>query len=189
MRKLKLQMQLTVDGFVAGPNGEMDWMVWDWDQALKDYVNQLTEPVDCILLGKNLALGFIDAWVSRLSDPGSEDFAFANKMVDTHKVVFSKELENSAWKNTTYARGNIVEEVTRLKEQPGSDIITYGGASFAGSLIKNNLIDEYHLFINPAAIGKGMAIFNKLEGKFPLKLVKATQFECGINVLVYEPNR
>ncbi len=69
MRKLKLQVQTSVNGIIAGPKGEMDWMVWDWDDRLKDYVSALTEPVDCILLGRKLAEGFVPAWEGRLEDP------------------------------------------------------------------------------------------------------------------------
>ena len=95
MRKLKLQMQVSVDGYVAGPNGEMDWMVWDWDDELKNYVKEITAPVDCILLGRVLAEGFIPHWAAAATsaDP-KENNDFAQIMHNTHKVVFSKTLKN-----------------------------------------------------------------------------------------------
>jgi dihydrofolate reductase len=104
MRKLKLQVQVSVDGFVAGTNGEMDWMVLDWDDVLKNYVTEITEPVDCIILGRLLAQGFIPTWASMAKDPETE--AFARKMNDTAKIVFSKKLDASdpmvkGWENTT----------------------------------------------------------------------------------------
>lgn len=187
MRKLKLQMQVTVDGFVAGPNGEMDWMTFNWDDELKNYVNEITAPVDCILLGRNLAQGFIPAWVSRLADP--EMAAFARKMVETPKIVFSKTLETVEWENTKLAQGVSAQEISQLKAQSGQDIIVYGGGSFVSSLIKDGLIDEFNLFVNPVALGKGMAIFSDLEDKLRLTLVKSKAFDCGIVLLCYEPPR
>lgn len=176
---------MTVDGYIAGPNGEMDWMVWNWDDALKNYVEALTEPVDTIVLGRKLAEGFIPHWAGVAADAASAEQAAGRKFTDTPKVVFTHTLEQSPWQNTVLAKGDLAEEISRLKAGNGGDIIAYGGATFVSSLIEHNLVDEYHLFINPAAIGKGMAIFK--EGHKALALVKATPFECGIVVLHYKP--
>lgn len=189
MRKLKLQVQMSVDGYVAGPNGEMDWVVRDWDDELKQYVTNLTEPVDAIVLGRNLAEGFIPHWAGVAANPDHPEFTAGQKFTDTPKVVFSKTLDRSKWDNTVLAKGDLVEEITNLKKQDGGDIIAYGGATFVSALIKHGLIDEYHLFINPAAIGQGMAIFKELDRKQNLSLVKAIPFDCGIVVLNYEPKR
>ncbi|GAB3929445.1 dihydrofolate reductase family protein [Larkinella terrae] len=186
MRKLKLQTQLSLDSFICGPNGEMDWLVWNWDEELMNYVKALTEPVDCILLGRVLAEGFIPAWAERASNPETAEPG-ATKMNETPKVVFSKTLETSQWENVTLATGDLVEEVTKLKNQPGQDLIAYGGGRFVSDLIKHGLIDDYHLFINPTAIGSGMPIFKEVDQKLNLKLVKASPFSCGIVVLQYQP--
>jgi dihydrofolate reductase len=183
MRKLKLQVQMTVDGFIAGPNGEMEWTAVDWDKELKKYVGSITEPVDCIILGRKLAQGFIPHWASRPEEEG------ADKFNSTKKVVFTKTLEKSEWDNTVLEKGDLVNEITKLKKQDGKDIIAYGGATFVSALIKHELIDEFHLFINPTAIGKGMPIFKELDSKQNLILVKSTSFDCGIVVLNYEPKR
>ncbi|HEY5746188.1 MAG TPA: dihydrofolate reductase family protein [Chryseolinea sp.] len=180
MRKLRLQVQMSIDGYIAGPNGEMDWMVWNWDDELKKYVGSITEPVDCIVLGRKLAQGFIPHWAGHPEQEGAE------KINSTKKVVFTKTLDKSEWANTVLAKGDLVDEITKLKKQDGGDMIAYGGATFVSNLIKHELIDELHLFVNPAAIGSGMAIFKDLQ-KF--KLVKATPFACGMVVLHYEPNR
>ena|SRR5579859_5362575 len=185
MRKLKLQMQLSLDGFVAGAKGEMDWLVWNWDDELKKYVNDMTEPVDCILLGRKLADGFIPTWKAMLSKPETAD-SFAQKMVDTHKVIFSKTLKKSAWENTELADGDITEEIPRFKNKKGGEIIVYGGGNFVSNLIKHGLIDEYNFFINPVAIGNGMTIFTTIENKRNLKLVTSKSFECGITLLRYQ---
>lgn len=189
MRRLKLQVQMTVDGYVAGPNGEMDWMTFNWDEALKQYVGQLTEPVDCIVLGRKLAEGFIPYWNSVAANPEDPQHAAGRKFTDTHKVVFTKTLDQPGWDHTVLAKGDLAPEISKLKAQEGKDIIAYGGATFVSALIKQGLVDEFHLFINPAAIGKGMTIFHSLDHKQDLTLVKATPFECGIVVLHYEPKR
>lgn len=189
MRKLKLQVQLSVDGFVAGPNGEMDWMTWNWDDELKNYVNGLTDSVDCILLGRKMTGGFVQYWESVVQEPGNPQYDFGKKMCDTHKVVFSKTLEKSEWENTDLAKGDISAEVNYLKSQSGKGIIAYGGAEFVSNLIKHDLIDEYHLFINPAVIGDGMSIYKNRDARMSLNLVKATPFACGIVVLHYQPAR
>jgi dihydrofolate reductase len=103
--------------------------------------------------------------------------------------VFSKTLENAEWENTKLNKGDSVQEITQLKKQPGKDIIVYGGGSFVSSLIMAGLIDEYSLFVNPVALGKGMTIFNNLEDKLNLTLVKSKAFDCGIVLLCYEPKR
>jgi dihydrofolate reductase len=149
----------------------------------------LTEPVDCIVLGRKLAEGFIPYWSGVAADSNNPEQSAGKKFTDTRKVVFTKTLDQSTWDNTELAKGDIVDEITALKKEGGNDIIAYGGASFVASLIQHNLIDEYHLFINPAAIGNGMAIFNKLNKQHQLTLVKATPFDCGIVVLHYEPKR
>jgi dihydrofolate reductase len=84
MRKLKLQVQLSVDGYAAGPNGELDWMVWDWDNELETYVNELTEPVDTILLGRKMTDGFISQWTNVLAKPDNPDYAFGKRCLPKH---------------------------------------------------------------------------------------------------------
>jgi dihydrofolate reductase len=189
MRKLKLQVQISADGFVAGPNGEMDWMIWNWDDPLKKYVDELHKPVDTILLGKNMTDGFVKHWINVKANPNDEGQAFGAKMIETPKVVFSRTLKESIWENTTLAKGDYVDVINQLKNQPGGDIIVYGGATFVSSLIRANLIDEYNLFINPAAIGNGMAIFKNLEGKQKLTLVESLPFGCGIVLIRYKTEK
>ncbi|CCH52872.1 putative protein yyaP [Fibrisoma limi BUZ 3] len=184
MRKLKLQVQVSIDGFIAGPNNEMDWMAFDWDDELKRFVTTLTEPVDCIVLGRNLAEGFIPHWASVAADPANPDVMAGKKFTDTHKVVFTKTLDESPWANTVLATGGLVDEITTLKKQAGQDIIVYGGAQFVTSLIQHNLIDDYYLFVNPAALGNGKSIFTD---RTKLTLTNAKAYDCGIVVQHYQP--
>jgi dihydrofolate reductase len=189
MRKLKLQVQMTVDGYVAGPNDEMDFTVRDWDDELKQYVTDLTDPVDCLILGRKLAEGFIPYWASVAANPDHPEFTAGKKFTETQKVVFTKTLDKSEWDNTVLAKNDLIDEITKLKKQAGKDLIAYGGATFVSALIKQGLIDEFHLFINPTAIGNGLTIFKGLESQQKLTLVKSTSFDCGIVVLNYEPKR
>lgn len=189
MRKLKLQVQMTVDGYIAGPKGEMDFMEWNWDNELIEYVKEITEPVDCIILGRKLAEGFIPYWAAVAANPDHQEFTAGKKFTDTPKVVFTKTLHKSEWDNTLLAKGDLVDEITQLKKQDGKDIIAYGGASFVSALIKQGLIDEFHLLINPTLIGNGITIFKELDSKQNLNLVKSFSFDCGIVLLNYEPKR
>lgn len=186
MRKLKLQVQISADGFIAGPNGEMDWMTWNWDDKLKKFVDELHLSVDTILLGRKMADGFIKHWTSLVEKPKDPSHEFAKLMVNTPKVVFTKTLEKSTWANTSLAKGDLAGEVDKLKNKPGGDIIVYGGANFDSSVVKAGLIDEYNLFVNPAAIGNGLSIFGTLDTKRKLQLINAIPFECGIVVLSYK---
>ena len=179
MRKLKLQVQVSVDGFIAGPNGELDWAIFDWDDELKQYVTKLTETVDGILLGRKLAEGFIPYWAANPEMEGASVFN------NTEKIVFSKTLASSPWENTQVLGGELSEEITRLKMQPGGDLIVYGGASFVSELLRLGQVDELHLFVNPTALGSGLPIFQSLNTRQSLALKQAQAFACGIVVLCY----
>jgi dihydrofolate reductase len=186
MRKLKLQVQMTIDGFICGPNGEMDFIEMNWDAALGQYVTELTNPVETIVLGRKLAEGFIPYWASVANDAANPEAEAGKKFTDTQKIVFSNTLNEMEGKNTTIAKRPLAEEINALKNQEGGDIIAYGGATFVSNLIREGLIDDFHLFINPTAIGSGRQIFDKIEGKRNLRLVKSSGFDCGIVVMHYE---
>ena len=177
---------MSIDGYIAGPNGEMDWMVWNWDDKLKNHVFELTEPVDTIILGRKMTDGFVSYWSDIMTKPDDASYDFAKKMIETPKVVFTKTLKKSQWVNTSIGTGDLTDEIMKLKSESGKDIVVYGGATFDSSLIKAGLIDEFHLFINPAAIGNGMTIFKDLNEMQKFTLVKSIAFDCGIVLLQYE---
>lgn len=188
MRKLKLQMHMSLDGFVAGPNDELDWMSRSSDGI--QLINSLIDSSDTILMGRKMTDGFMNYWENIVNNqPESPEFPFAKKMVDTPKVVFSHTLDESRWTNTVLAKGNLTDEIANLKNRNGKNIIAYGGADFVSSLIKENLIDEYNLFVNPVILGKGMTIFDKTEKRLNLRLVESKAFDCGIVLLRYAPKR
>src|SRR5690242_1348615 len=167
MRKLKLQMQITVDGYVAGPEGQLDWMTWEMDEKLLAFINHLTDTSDTILLGRKMTEGFIKYWEQVITQPKSPEYTFAQKMVNIPKIVFSKTINRVEGQNVRVENRSVVEAVNELKNQTGKDIVVYGGATFVSSLIENKLIDELNLFVNPVAIGNGMRVFGS---RVPFKL-------------------
>ena len=188
LRKLKLQVEMSIDGCITGPNDEMDWLVLD-DDKLNEYVNELTDTVDTILMGRKMTDVFISYWSDVMSKPDGPWNAFAKKMIETPKVVFTKTLSKSEWINTDVATGDLKDEITKLKSQNGKDIIVYGGASFDSSLIKEKLIDEFYLFINPFLMGTGKNIFKGLSEIQKLTLIESIAFESGVVLLHYEVKR
>ncbi|MGH7674501.1 MAG: dihydrofolate reductase family protein [Gemmatimonadales bacterium] len=187
MRKLKLQMQVTADGFVAGPEGQLDWMTpHASDERLNAFINQLIDTSDTILLGRKMTDGFVNYWERVTTQPGSPEYAFARKMVDTPKIVFSGTVKHVKGKNIRVETGDLAQAVSELKRRAGKDILVYGGASFVSSLIEAGLIDELHFFINPVAIGRGMRVF---KARAPLNLTASTAYPSGIVVNSYARRR
>ena len=185
MRKLKLQMQVTLDGFNStGPNDEQKWVTWDLD-GIKQYVIDLLDTSDTIIIGRKLAVDYIPFWQDTFTKPNDSMYEFATRIVNTKKVVFTKTLDKSIWDKTELAKGNLKDEINKLKNQDGKDIIVYGGSSFVSSLIKEGLIDEFHFFVNPIAIGKGVSAFQELANWQELKLQKAITFNSGLVLLHY----
>lgn len=164
MRKLKLQVQMTIDGFVAGPNGELDW-IWlsgKQDDSILQHVVELADGCDTILLGRGMIRGFIDHWENVVDNlPDSPEQALAQRMVNMRKIVFSRTQTDIKGRNLEVENGDMVAAVQALKKAPGKDIMVYGGATFASSLISQNLVDEYYIFRNPVAIGEGLSIFKE----------------------------
>jgi dihydrofolate reductase len=183
VRKLKLQMQMSIDGFVAGPKGELDWMTsFDKDKQLGAFVDELADTSDTILLGRKMAPGFMPFWESVSTKPDSMEYDFAQKMVRIPKIVFSKTLRHIDGQNVRVENGDLGEAVNQLKRQPGKDLLVYGGASFVSSLVQHDLIDELNLFINTVAIGEGFRIFPVRKA---LLLKRSLAYPSGIVVNTY----
>lgn len=194
MRKLKLQVQISVDGYVGGPQGDLDWRTWNWDDKLKEFAYPLRDVCDTILLGRKLAEVFIphfEEMVNNLQAKNAdtaldEKFEYANRMVCMQKIVFSKSMKTFDGKNVSVENGDLVTAIKDLKTKEGRDMIVYGGAGFVSSLIKEGLIDEFNFFVNPVLINTGLRIFDLLEHRQKLTPVSATLYECGISVLVFK---
>jgi dihydrofolate reductase len=189
MKRLILQMQLSVDGFVSADDPSLDWTLWDWgprcpwDGALKQRFNRTIAGIDTVLLSGPMADGYINHWTRmsqlRADDP---DYAFTHRIVEADKRVVSQSLEAIEWPRASIGRGPLLDEVADLKQGTGGDIICFGGVSFAGALLEGDVIDELQLYVNPMAIAAGRSIFRQARR---LRCIDATAYECGIAVLRY----
>ena len=132
---------MSLDGFVSGPQGEMNWLVWDWDNVLKNYVALLTDSADTFLMGRATGEGMAVYWPTVPANPESkeEEKWMAEKLNNSPKIIFSRTVTHINWTNARVAN-DIVEEVKELKKEPGKDIILYGGAEIVSSFICENLI-------------------------------------------------
>jgi dihydrofolate reductase len=192
MRKVILFMVISLDGFVGGPNGELDWEVRD-EEANRYLITDLLGTVDTMLLGRVLFQGFQQAWPAMASDPSSpkELVDFAHWIESSPKIVFSKTLEKVEWQNSRLALVNsnddITREIARLKERPGGDMVVFGGARFAQTLSSLGLIDDYRLKLQPVVLGNGLSLFREVKNRIDLKLVKSQVFKSGVVALYYQP--
>jgi len=193
MKKLILQMQMSVDGFV-GAEDDHRWQLWEWgddsawDDELKQDFNAVFETIDAILLSRKMAEeGYLNHWGKAAAKfPKDRFYAFAQRIVEAQKVVLSDRLKVTRWERTTIASGDLPREVTRLRAGEGGNIAVFGGAGFASALIAAGLVDEFQLFINPAVRGAGRRIFG--QGGFSrLKLIGSKAYASGMVVSRYAP--
>jgi len=185
MRKLKLQVQISVDGYVGAQNGDLDWST-QLDEKCWQVINELADSSNILLLGRKMSEDFIPHFEA--FTPDNDRYTFARKMVNISKIIFTRTLDKAFGKNTSLAKGNLADEIATLKKQSGKDILVYGGAGFVSSLIAGGHIDEFHFFVNPVMINKGLKIFDLLYKRQKLSLVSATPYECGVTVLCYKLN-
>jgi dihydrofolate reductase len=173
MRKLIYSMTVSLDGFIAGPDGEIDWSAPD--EELHRFHNQRTREIGAHLCGRRL-FEVMSYWETADENPSApeHELEFARIWKDMPKIVFSRTLEKVEG-NTRLVRDGVVEEVAKLKEQPGKDLAV-GGAGLASTLIKLGLIDEYRLFVSPVVLGGGTPYFPALDEKINLELVETRTF-------------
>ncbi|TMI27364.1 dihydrofolate reductase [Candidatus Bathyarchaeota archaeon] len=186
MRKIILAMQVTLDGFVAGPKGELDWLADDEEQG-KDLFRMLRS-ADTFLLGRAMYPGYAKYWRSVLANPAAKkgELKFARIAEKTPHIVFSRTMKKADWKNTRIERRGASEAIRRLKQRAGKNMVVWGGARFASSLIGLGLVDEYRLLVNPVILGKGKPLFRSMNERRRIKLVDAKKFRSGIVLLRYK---
>ena len=186
LRKLVLQMGISIDGFVAGPPDDegqsMPVYTTGEDPELVERKLAWVRAAGTHIMGRVTYEEMASHWPSSTHE-------YAAPMNEIPKVVFSRTLDRADWPESRIARGDLGEEVKRLQAEPGGDIIAYGGASFARSLVRSGLVDEYRLTIHPLALGSGLALFTELDAPAQLQLVEAQAFQSGIVVHVYRPAR
>lgn len=180
MRRLILQMGVSIDGFVAALDGTHPWGVEREDDATKRLKLEWVHNAGAHLMGRVTYGDMAAFWPTSTSD-------YAAPMNDIPKVVFSKTLQSAGWGDTRIASGDLTEEITQLKREPGKDLIAYGGARFAQALSRRRLIDEYRLVIQPAALGGGRPLFKDLPEPLHLELIDAHTYPTGAAIHVYRP--
>jgi len=187
MRKVILSNLVTLDGFFAGPNGELDWHIVDGE--IKEYAIDLLSKVDALLFGRVTYQLMADYWPAAATNPSTpkSDLEIADKMNNLPKIVFSKTLQEVKWINSRLVKDNIAEEISKMKQQPGKDMVIFGSGSIVSTLMQHGLIDEYRIIVNPIVLGNGNPLFKGINGKQNLKLLNTKVFDSGIVILFYEP--
>jgi dihydrofolate reductase len=182
MRKVIYSMGVSLDGFIAGPNGEIDWSAPD--EELHRFHNQQTRELGAHLCGRGLYEDMAP-WETAEENPsaGEPELEFARIWKNLPKIVFSKTLEKVEG-NARLARDGVAEEVAKLKEQPGKDLAV-GGAGLASSFMKLGLIDEYRLFVSPVVLGGGTPYFPALDERINLELVETQTFGSRVVYVRY----
>jgi dihydrofolate reductase len=182
MRTLIYSMSVSLDGFIAGPKGEIDWAAPD--EELLAFHNEQTRELGAHLCGRGLYEDMLPWETAEQTRSDPREIEFARIWTAIPKVVFSTTLDQVTG-NARLATGDVAEEVDRVREQPGNDVISVGGAGFAATLIKRNLIDEYRLFINPVILGGGTPYFPPLAEKINLDLLETRMFGSRVVYVRY----
>jgi dihydrofolate reductase len=206
MRKLILRQNMSADGFVGGPNGEIDWIFKSFDDSAMARTVETVWQAGVHIMGSRTFRDMAAHW-PRSTEP------IAAPMNEIPKVVFTRRGLDQAsttraladaghlrlqgtvasasalesWTNPGVARGELAAEIARLKQQPGKPILAHGGASFARSLVRERLPDEYWLLVYPVALGRGLPLFTELETPLDLRLVQTTVFDGGVVEHIYRP--
>jgi dihydrofolate reductase len=182
MRKLVLQMGVSLDGLVARPgrHGAGGWGLPPEDSALKERKLEWLRDAGLHVMGRATYEEMAEFW------PRSDD-AYAAPMNEIPKVVFSRTLKRAEWADSRIARGDLADEIAELKREPGKDMIAWGGARFAQSLTRLGLVDEYRLVLQPVALGDGLPLFKDLTAPLRLELVDAQTYNTGAALHVYRP--
>jgi dihydrofolate reductase len=185
MRKIISFMHISLDGFVAGPKGEMDWI--KVDQEIFDYGHKRISEGDTALYGKTTFQMMEGYWPTAADKPNAtkHDKEHSKWYSQIQKVVLSKTLSEEGLTNTTIIGDNLSDKINEIKQLPGSDILVFGSPTATHSLIQLNLIDGFWLFVNPIILGKGISLFADIKDKIKLKLLTTHQFTCGVTELNY----
>jgi dihydrofolate reductase len=192
-RKIIAALQVSVDGFIEGPNGEMDWVMTEDEEAWK-YMFEMLSHIDTFILGRKMYPGYEQYWLSVLADP-SQILPFSGRVASKNEInyarladsrdhiVLSNTLDKVAWKTTRIVRN--VEDIQKMKQQPGKDMYAVGGATLVSSLMNLGLIDELQLMVTPLILGGGLALFKDVKERHALKLAEAKPLKSGKLALAY----
>ena len=183
MRKLIMWNMVTLDGFFEGPKPwEIDWHEIAWGEELEQMSIEQTGSADLLLFGRRTYEGMAQYWPTATEQ-------VADIMNSISKVVFSGTLDKADWNNTRLIKSKAEEEVARLKQQPGQDMLIFGSADLSASLMRHSLIDEIRLGVVPVILGGGSPLFKPIPDRLPMKLLEARALESGCVILRYEPSK
>ena len=178
MKRVITWNMVTLDGFFAAPDGNLDWFVFE--DELDRYIKETQPQGDTLLFGRVTYQMMASYWPTAEGD-------IATFMNGAPKYVFSRTLAKADWNNSILVKGDAAEAVAKLKRQPGKDIFVFGSADFSVTLMQNGLIDEYRIGVNPVVLGKGIPLFKESEERLKLKLIHSRTLKSGVVILHYEP--
>jgi dihydrofolate reductase len=183
MRKVILMMQVSLDGFIEGPGQDLSWH--RVDEELHSHFNDLLRTMGGFLDGRVTYEMMAEYWPTADQDPSSSasEIEFAGIWRDMPKIVYSRTLAEAGW-NTEVAADVVVEDVVKLKEQPGGDL-ALGGANLSATFRSLGLIDEYWIYVHPVLIGRGTPLFKETDALTPLRLLESRTFGSGVVLLRY----
>jgi dihydrofolate reductase len=188
VRKVILQIDVTLDGFIGSANGELGWVSAD-EQMARD-ASDLLASADTILLGRVAYQMLASYWPFADSSGSNIESKIAHQLNTATKLVFSKSLERvewGKWNNARLVHENIAEEITKIKALPGKNLVLYGGAEIVSTFTRLGLIDEFRLRFHPLILGTGKPLFQNTETLLNLKLIQSTVYKNGAVLLDYEP--
>ena len=183
MRKLILFMLISLDGFYEGPGHTIDWH--NVEAEFNEFAQAQLDSVDMLLFGRLTYELMVAYWPT--AEAARDDPVTAAAMNRLPKIVFSRTLSSATWENTRLVSEHLAEEITKLKAQPGKDLIIFGSSDLSVTLIQHGLIDEFRIMLNPVALGEGKSLFNGLQSRLPLELLKTRTFKSGNVLLYYRP--
>jgi dihydrofolate reductase len=183
MRRILAFLVTSVDGYYEGPNGEFDWPVVD-DEFNQFAIEQLDE-VDTLIFGRRTYEGMASYWPTPAAQENDPKVAAA--MNGLAKIVASRTLQEATWANTRLISDDVAGELTRLKQQPGKDMVIMGSSALTVNLVQAGVVDELRIMVMPVVLGDGHSLFRTAEDRFSLKLVNVKPFESGNVWLTYQP--
>lgn len=181
MRKIIVSDIISIDGYFEGMNHDLSW--FKVNEEFLDYAKQQLLEVDAILFGR-ITYEHMAAYWPNAKD---NDAVITEKMNSLQKIVFSKSLESVEWNNATLIKGSANDEVKKLKQQPGKDMVIFGSGTLVSEFTQAKLIDEYRLIVNPVILGNGNPLFKSLNEKLDLKLTGTKVLSSGVVILYYQP--
>lgn len=191
MRKIIVSEFYTLDGLMSDPEDKMEWVLGIFNEEMGKYEGNLYDNADTLLLGRTTYKIFEGYWPQAPSNPASSqgDIEMAHKMKNITKIVFSHSMKGVEWENSILLKEINPEEIIKLKQGEGKNILVIGSASIVQQLTNLGLIDEYHLLLHPVVLGKGKPLFKDIRQKHNLRLLEAKTFSNGVVMLRYGPKK